>query len=83
MEKRLTAFLVGLFLSLGVAIAQNKISGTVISQDDGEPVIGATVKVVGSKQGVTTNIDGKFTITVPAGKKLEFSYLGYEGYAGF
>ena len=78
MEKRLTAFLVGLFLSLGVAIAQNKISGTVISQDDGEPVIGATVKVVGSKQGVTTNIDGKFTITVPAGKKLEFSYLGYK-----
>jgi len=78
MEKRLTAFLVGLFLSLGVAIAQDKITGTVISQDDGEPIIGATVKVAGSSQGVTTNVDGKFTITVPAGKKLEFSYIGYK-----
>ena len=78
MEKRLTAFLVGLFLSLGVAIAQNKISGTVVSQDDGEPIIGATVKVAGSTQGLTTDIDGKFTISVPAGKKLQFSYIGYK-----
>ena len=76
MEKRLTAFLVGLLLSVGVAMAQNKITGTVISQDDGEPIIGATVKVAGSTQGVTTNVDGHFTITVPAGKKLEFSYIG-------
>ena len=78
MEKRLTAFLVGLLLSVGVAMAQNKITGTVISQDDGEPIIGATIKVAGSSQGVTTNVDGKFTITVPAGKKLEFSYIGYK-----
>ena len=78
MEKRLTAFLLCLLLSIGVSIAQNKITGTVISQDDGEPIIGATVKVAGSTQGVTTNIDGVFTINVPAGKKLEFSYIGYK-----
>ena len=46
-------------------------------QDDGEPAIGATVKVVGSNNGVITNVDGKFTIDVPSGKKLEFSYIGY------
>ncbi len=77
MEKRLTAFLAALLLSLGVALAQNKITGTVM-QDDGEAAIGATVKVVGSATGVITNVNGKFTIDVPAGKKLEFSYIGYE-----
>ena len=46
-------------------------------QDDGEPAIGATVKVVGNNNGVVTNVDGKFTIDVPSGKKLEFSYIGY------
>ncbi len=40
MEKRLTMFLACLFLSLGLALAQTKVSGTVISQDDNEPVIG-------------------------------------------
>ena len=76
MEKRLTVFLTALLLSIGVAFAQNKITGTVM-QDDGEPAIGATVKVVGSNNGVITNVDGKFTIDVPSGKKLEFSYIGY------
>jgi cytoskeletal protein CcmA (bactofilin family) len=73
MERRLTAFLVCLFLALGTAFAQNRISGTVVSQEDGEPVIGASVKVVGTAQGVTTNVDGKFTISVPSGKKIEIS----------
>ena len=77
MEKRLTAFLTALLLSVSMAFAQNRISGTVVSQDDGEPIIHATVRVDGSKAGVVTNIDGKFTIDVPAGKKLEFSYIGY------
>ena len=76
MEKRLTVFLTALLLSIGVAFAQNKITGTVM-QDDGEPAIGATVKVVGNNNGVVTNVDGKFTIDVPSGKKLEFSYIGY------
>ena len=65
MEKRLTVFLTALLLSIGVAFAQNKITGTVM-QDDGEPAIGATVKVVGNNNGVVTNVDGKFTIDVPS-----------------
>ena len=76
MEKRITAFLVGLMLSLGVALAQNKITGTVISADDGEPVIGASVMISGTKKGTTTNLDGNFTIIVPHGKKIKVSYIG-------
>ena len=60
---------------IGIAIAQQKITGTVF-EDNGEPCIGATVMIQGSKQGTKTDIDGNFTINVPEGKKLEFSYIG-------
>ena len=45
MEKRLMMFLAGLFLSIGLAVAQTQVSGTVVSGDDGEPVIGASIRV--------------------------------------
>ena len=77
MEKRLLAFLVGLLLVSGISLAQNKITGTVLSAEDNEPVIGASVLINGTKNtGTTTNIDGKFTIVVPQGKKLKISYIG-------
>lgn len=76
MEKRLTMILACLFLSIGMALAQTKVTGTVISQDDGQPIIGASVIPVGSKTGTVTDIDGKFTLTVPAGKKIQVSYIG-------
>ena len=76
MEKRLTMLLVGLLLSVGFALAQNvKVTGTVL-EDTGEPCIGATVMIQGTKQGTKTDMDGKFTINVPAGKKLTISYIG-------
>ena len=75
MKKRLTMFLTCLLLTTAVALAQNKITGTVF-EDSGEPCIGATVMIQGSKQGTKTDIDGNFTINVPEGKKLEFSYIG-------
>lgn len=59
-----------------MALAQKVISGTVIAHDDGQPVIGATVMVQGTKTGTTTDIDGKFSVSVPAGKKLQISYIG-------
>ncbi len=75
MEKRLMMLMVGLILSLGMAFAQNKITGTVF-EDNGEPCIGATVMIQGTKQGTKTDLNGHFTINVPAGKKLVFSYVG-------
>ncbi len=75
MKKRLTMFLTCLLLTTAVALAQNKITGTVF-EDSGEPCIGATVMIQGSKQGTKTDIDGHFTISVPEGKKLVISYVG-------
>ncbi len=70
-------FLVGMFLAIGTVLAQNKISGTVVSHDDGEPIIGASVLINGTKNtGTTTDLDGKFTIIVPQGKKIKVSYIG-------
>ena len=67
--------MVSLFLSIGMSWAQTAISGTVF-EDNGEPCIGATVMIQGTKQGTKTDLDGKFTITVPAGKKIVISYIG-------
>ena len=75
MGKKITLILFGLLLSVGVALAQHRITGTVIDEN-GEPCIGATVLVQGSRTGTTTDVDGHFTITVPAGKKLVISYIG-------
>ena len=75
MRKKITLILFGLVLSMGLAFAQNKITGTVF-EDNGEPCIGATVMIQGTKQGTKTDLDGHFTINVPAGKKLVISYVG-------
>ena len=75
MKRKLTMMLLCMMTAV-TALAQSAISGTVISAQDGEPVIGAAVKVKGETQGVVTNIDGKFTINVEAGKTLVFSYVG-------
>lgn len=63
--------------SLGVS-GQTTTSSGVVLDDHGEPVIGASVKVPGSSTGVVTDLDGKFMINVPAGTKLEISYIGYQ-----
>ncbi|MGM9706639.1 MAG: carboxypeptidase-like regulatory domain-containing protein [Prevotella sp.] len=67
MSKRIKMLLSCLFLMVGMAMAQTKVTGTVISQDDGEPVVGAAVKVVGTNIGTITDFNGKFSITLPAG----------------
>ncbi|MBO4802060.1 MAG: SusC/RagA family TonB-linked outer membrane protein [Bacteroidaceae bacterium] len=77
MEKRLIVFLGSLFLCLGMAIAQTQVKGTVISADDGEPLPGASVKIVGEKTGTITDANGDFVITVPdQNTRLEISHIG-------
>lgn len=68
MERKLLMLLVGLFLSLGTALAQTKVSGTVVSQDDGEPVIGASVTMQGTKTATVTDVGGlpSWCPTVPS-----------------
>ncbi len=70
-----------LLLAVGSVYAQNvRVSGQVLSADDDQPLIGATVRVLGTNIAGATDIDGKFTLTgvSPSDKQLEVSYIGYE-----
>ena len=67
-----------LFLSLGMALAQQTIKGTVTDATDGSPFPGVNVVVNGTTNGTVTDVDGKFTVVVPAGStELLFSMVGY------
>jgi TonB-linked SusC/RagA family outer membrane protein len=77
--RKLTFLLTCLFLvGVGLVNAQSKsISGKVISSEDGQPIIGATVKVKGSTLGTITNVDGEFKISLQGdAKNLVVSYVG-------
>ncbi len=78
--KKLVHLSLLLFGLLGVqsAIAQKSISGKVTDADNGTPLIGATVTVKNSGMGTVTDLDGKYTLQVPAdAKTLLVSYTGY------
>lgn len=67
-----------LFASMGVANAQTKvISGTVTGADDGMAIPGVTVMITGTTIGITTDLDGNFTLSVPVdAKSVSFSFIG-------
>ena len=68
-----------LFMALIVQVTfaqQKTVSGTV-SDENGLPLIGATVVISGTSNGTTTDFDGKFMITASTGDVLNFSYVGY------
>ena len=73
--------LIMLSLSMGYALAQTQtVEGVVISEEDNEPVIGASVLVKGTSIGASTDIEGKFSISrIPASAKtLQVFYIGME-----
>lgn len=77
--KKFTYLLFCLMLGIGLATAQTtSVRGIVISADDGEPIIGASVVVKGTSTGTVTDLDGNFTINnVPSSAKtLVISYIG-------
>ena len=78
MEKRLMTVVAGLALSTSMAFAQSQISGKVTASEDGSPIIGASIKVVGTNTGTVTDIDGNFSLNAPAGAKLEITYIGMQ-----
>lgn len=53
-----------------------QVSGQVLDEN-GEPIIGATVTLKGTKTAVPTDVDGNFSLKAPAGSKLVITYLGY------
>lgn len=70
------ALLICMAVALG-ASAQSMIHG-VVTDNNSEPLIGASVRVIGENLGVTTDIDGRFSIAATQGKKLQISYIGYK-----
>ena len=80
MMKRLSMTLASLFLFVGIALAQTTVKGTVVTYEDNEPIIGASIQVVGATNiGTITDVNGQFTLEVPAGSKtLKITYVGME-----
>lgn len=79
MKKKLKLLLVCLFAGVGLISAQTStVTGLVISEEDNEPIVGATVLVKGTSIGASTNIDGRFIISNVPGtaKTLQISYIG-------
>jgi iron complex outermembrane receptor protein len=75
---KLTFLSVLAFVFVSSTFAQRTISGTMTDADTGEPLIGANVSVVGFERGTISDIDGNYSIELPAGATaLEFSYTGY------
>ena len=78
MKKRLTMFLATMLLCMA-AVAQTQVNGTVLSQEDGQPIIGAAVRIEGVQVGMLTDVNGRFSLTMPQGTtQIIVSYLGYE-----
>lgn len=67
----------GLLLSASAFAQSITVKGNV-KDETGEPVLGATVRVVGQKNGAVTDLDGNFSIAADAKSELEISYVGYE-----
>ena len=66
-----------IFAGVQVVLAQTTITGTVTSSEDGKGIPGATVVVKGTTVGLTTDMNGKYSINVPAqGRILQFSFVG-------
>jgi len=75
-RKWLFSLLLLVFSAIGFA-QQLKISGVVIDSQSKEALIGVNVIIQGTKAGTITDLDGKFTISVPIDAELTFTYVGY------
>lgn len=78
MMKKLSFLLLCIFVCIGLISAQTTtVRGVVISADDNEPIIGASILVKGTTVGTVTDFDGAFTLNVPnSAQTLVISYIG-------
>lgn len=76
--KRLSLVLSMVLFAIGTMMAQRTVTGT-ITDDSGEPLIGASILVKGTPTGTVTDIDGSYSVTVPEGSTvLVVSYTGFD-----
>ena len=79
MRKSIALFVVTLLLP-GLILAQAKITGSVTDASTGDKLVGANVIVEGTEVGTSTDVDGNYSLTVPAGlgtAKVTARYIGY------
>ena len=72
---------IGMFLLSGLLLGQFKVSGTITSAKSGDKLVGANVIVEGTETGTSTDVDGNYSLTVPAGlsrAKVTARYIGYK-----
>ena len=78
MKKRLLGFLVLFLVAGATAMAQQTVSGRVTSSADGAPLPGVSVLVKGTNTGTSTDVDGRFTLSVPDNNStLVLSFIGF------
>jgi TonB-dependent starch-binding outer membrane protein SusC len=75
--KKLHLILLFFSLSISLISAQISVTGTV-TDDKGEPLVGVSVVTKGTTNGVTSDIDGKYAISVPEKSTLIFSFVGFQ-----
>lgn len=73
---KMLTFICVLFISASAFAQQIAVKGHV-KDEAGEPIIGATVRIVGHTSGTVTDIDGNFTLNAASGAKVSVSYIGY------
>ena len=74
------AMIIGMLLIPGMLFAQFQVSGSVTDAGTGDKLVGANVLVEGTEAGTSTDIDGNYSLTVPAGlssAKITARYIGY------
>ena len=78
MKRYMKTLCIGLMLMFSAsALAQDQtVTGTVLDEL-GEPIIGATVTVDGTKTATVTDLDGNYKLSVPKGSKITITYIGY------
>ena len=77
MKKSILFAQIMLLTAIGAQAQNITVRGTVLSKTDDQPLIGASVLSEANKNAAATDIDGKFTLSVPKGSKLTVSYVGY------
>ena len=72
---------IGMFLLSGLLLGQFKVSGTITDANSGDKLVGANVIVEGTEAGTSTDVDGNYSLTIPAGlstAKVTARYIGYK-----
>ena len=78
MKKNIKNAISGLFLFIVCSLSAQQIVNGTVTDELGAPLPGATISVVGSNDGTTTDFDGNYSITTSNGVELQISYIGYQ-----